>query len=391
MNNKLLHKDVQQFIDDHLKTDLPQLIFKGSPFTDITIQELAEQIVSKSKSRNKLPTWFNTDSVYYPKTLSIEQTSSELTAEYKTSLIAGNSIIDLTAGFGVDSYYFSKIFKKVIHCELDIELSKIASYNFNLLGRSNITCLNKNGIEELTENQTVYDWIYVDPSRRNELKSKVFRLEDCLPDISHHLGLLLKRSDKIMVKLSPLLDISLTIKDLNFVKEIHIIAVKNEVKELLILIQKGYQAPPKLKTVNIIKNGIQTFDAYFPSNTSAVLSAPKKYLYEPNAAILKSGLFNEVSSELNVSKLNINSHLYTSETLVEFPGRRFHIESISKYNKKLLKKKYQFKTANITTRNFHESVAQIRKKTGFKDGGNDFLFFTTDHQDNAIVIHCTKV
>ena len=391
MNNKLLHKDVQQFIDDHLKTDLPQLIFKGSPFTDITIQELAEQIVSKSKSRNKLPTWFNTDSVYYPKTLSIEQTSSELTAEYKTSLIAGNSIIDLTAGFGVDSYYFSKIFKKVIHCELDIELSKIASYNFNLLGRSNITCLNKNGIEELTENQTVYDWIYVDPSRRNELKSKVFRLEDCLPDISHHLVLLLKRSDKIMVKLSPLLDISLTIKDLNFVKEIHIIAVKNEVKELLILIQKGYQAPPKLKTVNIIKNGIQTFDAYFPSNTSAVLSAPKKYLYEPNAAILKSGLFNEVSSELNVSKLNINSHLYTSETLVEFPGRRFHIESISKYNKKLLKKKYQFKTANITTRNFHESVAQIRKKTGFKDGGNDFLFFTTDHQDNAIVIHCTKV
>jgi len=391
MNNKLLHKDVQQFIDDHLKTDLPQLIFKGSPFTDITVQELAEQIVAKSKSKGKLPTWFNTDNIYYPKTLSVEQTSSELTAEYKSSLLAGNSIIDLTAGFGVDSYYFSKKFREVTHCELDTELSKIAAYNFNLLGRSNITCLNKNGIEELTENQTTYDWIYVDPSRRNELKSKVFKLNDCLPDIGLHLELLLKRSDKIMVKLSPLLDISLTIKDLNFVKEIHIIAVKNEVKELLILIQKEYQGPAKLKTINIVKNGFQTFDGYFPSNSTAVLSAPKKYLYEPNSAILKSGLFNEVSNELNVSKLNINSHLYTSNILIKFPGRRFHIESISKYNKKLLKKKYQFKTANITTRNFHDSVAQIRKKTGFKDGGNDFLFFTTDHQDNAIVIHCTKV
>lgn len=391
MNNRLLHKDVQQFIDDHLKTDLPQLIFKGSPFPDITIQELAEQIVAKSKSRSKLPSWFNTDNIYYPKSLSIEQTSSEITAAYKSSLIAGNSLIDLTAGFGVDSYYFSKKFTKVTHCELDTELSNIASYNFKLLGRSNISCQNKDGIKELTENQTSYDWIYVDPSRRNELKSKVFKLDDCLPDIGRHLELLLKRSDHIMIKLSPLLDISLTVNDLVFVKEIHIIAVKNEVKELLILIQKDYQGPCRLKTVNIINNGNQTFEGYFPSSATAVLSAPKKYLYEPNSAILKSGLFSEVTNELNVCKLNVNSHLYTSNELIEFPGRRFHIESISKYNKKLLKKKYQFKTANITTRNFHDSVAQIRKKTGIKEGGNDFLFFTTDHLENAIVIHCTKV
>ncbi|MDN3644218.1 class I SAM-dependent methyltransferase [Lutimonas halocynthiae] len=391
MNNKLLHKDVQQFIDDHLKTDLPQLIFKGSPFADITIQELAEQILAKSKSRSKLPTWFATDNIYYPKSLSIEQTSSELTAEYKSSLIAGDTLIDLTGGFGVDSYCFSKKIKQVTHCELDAELSKIAADNFKVLAQNNVTCLNKNGIEELAENETVYDWIYADPSRRNELNSKVFKLEDCLPDIGQHLGLLLKRSDQIMIKLSPLLDISLTIKSLNFVKEIHIIAVKNEVKELLILIENKYIGPSKLKTINIVKNSLQTFEGYFPSNTTATLAAPKKYLYEPNAAILKSGLFNEVSSELAIDKLNFNSHLYTSERLIEFPGRRFHIESISKYNKKLLKKKYQFKSANITTRNFHDSVAQIRKKTGFKDGGNDFLFFTTDHQDNAIVIHCRKV
>lgn len=391
MNNKLLHKEVQQFINDHLKTDLPQLILKGSPFEEITIQELAEQILAKSKSRSKLPTWFKTEHIYFPKPLSIEQTSSELTAKYKSSLISGESLIDLTGGFGVDSYFFSKKFKKVTHCELDPELSKIASYNFASIGRNNITCLNKNGIEELKEKRFVYDWIYIDPSRRNELKSKVFKMEDCQPDVGHYLPLLLQRSENLMIKLSPLLDISLTIKSLLFVKEIHVVAIKNEVKELLILIQNKYKGPSKLKTVNIHNDGAQTFEGYFPSNALPSFSGPKKYLYEPNAAILKSGLFNEVSTELKIDKLHINSHLYTSEKLINFPGRRFIIQSTSKYNKKLLKKKYDFKRANITTRNFHESVAQIRKKTGFREGGDDFLFFTTDLENNAVIIHCRKV
>ena len=387
----MLHKEVQQFINDHIKFDLPKLVLRGSPFEGISIQELAEQILAKSKSRNKLPTWFNTENIYFPKALSIEQTSSELTAQYKSSLISGESLIDLTGGFGVDSCSFSTKFKKVTHCELDPELSKIASKNFALIGRNNITCLNKDGIEELTENESVYDWIYIDPSRRNDLKSKVFKMEDCLPDVSRHLSLFLKRSENLMIKLSPLLDISLTIKSLAFVKEIHVVAVKNEVKELLILIQNNYEGRPAIKTVNFHNDGKQDFEAYFPSNATAGFSAPKKYLYEPNAAILKSGMFNEVSNQLNVHKLNINSHLYTSDILIDFPGRRFIIQSISRYNKKLLKKKFNFKNANITTRNFHESVAQIRKKTGFKEGGNDFLFFTTDLEDRAVVIHCRKV
>jgi len=300
VNKRLLHKEVQQFINDHLKSDIPQLVLKGSPFEDITIQELAEQILAKSKSRNKLPTWFITDNIYYPKPLSIEQTSSELTAQYKSSLISGESLIDLTGGFGVDSYFFSTKFKKVTHCELDPELSEIASKNYDLIGSNNITCLNKSGIEELTDNPTVYDWIYIDPSRRNELKSKVFKLEDCLPDVGQHLSLFLKRSENLMIKLSPLLDISLTIKSLAFVKEIHIVAVKNEVKELLILIQKNYQEPSKLKTINIHNDTKQVFEGYYPSNATASFSKPKKYLYEPNAAILKSGMFNEVSSQLTV-------------------------------------------------------------------------------------------
>ena len=391
MNEALLHKEVQQFINDHLKSDLSKLILKGTPFKDVKIQELAAQIQSKSKSRDKLPTWFHTNSIYYPKSLSIEQTSSELTAQYKASLIDGDQLIDLTGGFGVDSYFFAKKFKSVIHCEIETELSKIVRYNFIQLGLKNITSFNTNGIDELSKNETFFDWIYIDPSRRDALKTKVFKLEDCLPDVGKHLDFFLERSDNVMIKLSPLLDISLTIKDLKFVKEIHVVAVKNEVKELLILIQKGYEAPSKIKTINIVASGQQTFEGYFPSNANVEFSAPKKYLYEPNAALLKSGLFNEISSGLNAPKLHSNSHLYTSDELLVFPGRRFTILSVFKYNKKLLKRNFKSKSANITTRNFHDSVAEIRKKTGIKEGGNDYLFFTTDIEENSIVIHCKKV
>ena len=391
MNEAVLHKEVQQFINDHLKSDLSKLILKGSPFKDVKIQELAVQIQAKSKSRDKLPTWFDTSNIYYPKSLSIEQTSSEPTAQYKASLMNGYKLIDLTGGFGVDSYFFAKKFKSVIHCEIDTELSKIVRHNSIQLGLKNVACLNTNGIDELSKNKNFYDWIYIDPSRRDAVKTKVFKLEDCLPDVGKHLDLFLERSDNVMIKLSPLLDISLTINDLKFVKEIHVVAVKNEVKELLILIQKGYEGPSKIKTINIVAAGQQTFEGYFPSNADVEFSAPKKYLYEPNAALLKSGLFDEVSSEINISKLHSNSLLYTSNDLVHFPGRSFAILSVFKYNKKLLKRNFKFKNANITTRNFHDSVAEIRKKTGIKEGGNDYLFFTTDIEDNSIVIHCKKV
>jgi len=391
LNEAVLHKEVQQFINNHLKSDLSKLILKGSPFKDVKIQELAVQIQAKSKSRDKLPTWFLTNNIYYPKSLSIEQTSSEPTAQYKASLINGDKLIDLTGGFGVDSYFFAKKFQSVIHCEIDTELSKIVTHNFMQLELENIACFNTNGIDELSESKSSYDWIFIDPSRRDALKTKVFKLEDCLPDVGKHLDLFLERSDNVMIKLSPLLDISLTINDLKFVKEIHVVAVKNEVKELLILIQKGYEGPSKIKTINMVAAGQQTFEGYFPSNAGVEFSAPKKYLYEPNAALLKSGLFNEISSEIKVSKLHSNSHLYTSDDLVHFPGRSFAILSVFKYNKKLLKRNFKGKNANITTRNFHDSVAEIRKKTGIKEGGNDYLFFTTDIEDNSIVIHCKKV
>lgn len=391
MNKDLLHKDVQYFIDHNLKKDIPAMILKGSPFKDLSIQELAEQIISKSKCRNKLPSWFDAKRIYYPKPISIEQTSSEVAAQYKADLVSGRLMIDVTGGFGVDSYYFSKKMDRVIHCEIDPELSEIAAHNFQILKADNISCLKGDGIEFLKTSSDIFDWIYVDPSRRNDHKEKVFLLEDCIPDVPGNLDLLLDRSKRIMLKLSPVLDIQAAIRSLKFVKEIHVIAMRNEVKELLIIIEKDNKKQIMIKTLNIGKDGQDYFESIYRQDEPSPISSPQKYLYEPNTAILKAGLFNEVSKELNVFKLHKNSHLYTSENLTPFPGRSFLIKGVYKYSPKKIKKKLALEKANITIRNFQETVAQIRKRTGIKEGGEDYLFFTTDAANRAIVIHCKKV
>lgn len=391
MNKELLHTEVQEYIDSNLKTDLPNLVLKGSPFNEISIQTLAEQILSKSKCFSKLPTWYAAKNIYYPKPINIEQTSSELTAHHKSTLISGESLIDLTGGLGVDAYFFSKKIDQVTHCEIDKELSSIVVHNFSQMRVINVDCKNEDGISYLQNSNRNFDWVYIDPSRRNELKTKVFRLEDCLPDVTAHLDTFLEHTSNVMIKLSPFLDISSTITRLQFVKEVHIVAVKNDVKELIVVIEKGYQGACKLKALNIVKDKKDLFEGTYPSQAIPNFSLAKKYLFEPNSAILKSGLFNEVSFQLNLYKLHINSHLYTSDVLIDFPGRSFEIKKVYKYNRKQLKKEFGAKKANITTRNFHESVAQIRKKTGIKEGGNDYLFFTTDMEEKAVMIHCLKV
>ena len=391
MNKNLLHKDVQSFINTNIKTDIPGLVLKGSPFQEIKIQDLANQIISKSKCKNKLPRWFLTEGIYYPRPINIEQTSSEITAQYKANLVAGKTMLDLTGGFGVDSFFFSHKVDQLTHCEIDTELSEIAAHNFHVFGLAHIKCLSIDGIAFLQSTGHKFDWLFIDPSRRTNIKGKVFLLDDCLPNIVVHLDLLLSKANHILIKLSPILDIHSVVNDLKYVKEIHVVSNLNEVKELLIVLEKAYRGSIKIKTVNFKKAGKDVFEAAFPSSANANFSSPKTYLYEPNSAILKAGLFNEVSHDLNVFKLHSNSHLYSSDELINFPGRRFEIISCIKYNPKEMKKNFPIKKANITTRNFHESVAQIRKRTKIKEGGSDYLFFTAGPENQALVIHCVKV
>jgi len=390
LNEQILNTEIQNFISKNLHEDPVKLILKGSSFFDVTIQEIVEQIEAKNKCKKKLPFWFQTKNIYYPNKLNIEQTSSEITAKYKASLISGDSIIDITGGFGVDCFAFAEKFKEVTHCEINDELSVIANHNFKKLRIENIKTISKSGIDYLENTKKTFDWIYADPSRRNDEKGKVFLLEDCLPNIPKNMVSLFQFTNNILVKTSPVLDISSAVFELQNVKEIHVIAVQNEVKEVLYILKKNYSGRIQFKTINITKEQDQIFD-FNLTDTGATYSFPLKYLNEPNAAILKSGGFIEVSILLNINKLHTHSHLYTSKKLIDFPGRRFKILKNIPYNKKRLLKLIPSNKANITTRNFPETVAQIRKKTGLKEGGDVYLFFTTDMEGERKVLICEKV
>ncbi|WP_298419880.1 RsmD family RNA methyltransferase [uncultured Kordia sp.] len=393
MNPALLSPEIQQFIHEHLHDDLAKLLLKYKEVEGIPFAEIIEQIEAKIRCYKKLPTWFSCKNIYFPNKLNIEQTSSEQTATYKASLIKGSSMIDLTGGFGVDCYAFSKQFQKVTHCEIAEKLSSIVAHNYKVLGIKNITTVNEDGISFLQNNQQTYDWIYIDPSRRNDLKGKVFLLEDCLPDVVTHKETLFKFADNILIKTSPLLDITNGLRALENVKEVHVVAVNNEVKELLWVLDKNLKTENIcVKTVNLKKQEIETFDFYLSEEKEQTIdfSLPKKYLYEPNAAILKAGGFLSIASKYKIEKLQQHSHLYTSNELISFPGRRFSIEKVLPYTKKIIKKELNLKKANVTTRNFPESVATIRKKLTLADGGTDFLFLTTVFTGKKAVIHCKK-
>jgi len=367
------------------------VLLKKSPFKGIAPKELAQQIEAKKKCANKLPLWYSTPKIYYPEKLNIEQASSEITAQYKMKIVTGKSLIDTTGGFGVDSYFFSKKIDHVTHCEIDEELSKIVAYNFKILDTTNVNALSIDGLDFLKNSEQKFDWIYIDPSRRNEAKGKVFMLSDCLPNVVENVTLLLSRSPNVLIKTSPLLDFSAGLKELQYVKDIHVVSVNNEVKELLWVLQHEYSGEVNCKTINLKRPTHETFDFQLGDEKNALssFSMPLKYLFEPNAAVMKSGGFKVIGKRFSLKKLHKHTHLYTSEDLIEFPGRIFKINKIFPYNKKT-RQSMGIKQANISTRNFPESVVTIRKKFKIKDGGALYLFFTKDLNGNLLVLQCEK-
>jgi hypothetical protein len=393
MNKSILNKAIQDFIDVNLRIDINKLVLKSQLFDEVENREIAVQISGKLKSKAKLPSWFLTKNIYYPAKISIEQTSSEQTAAYKSSLISGKKFIDLTGGFGVDDYYFSKQFESIIHCEINEELSQITVHNFEELGVKNSKFYIGDGIEFLKQTEEKFDCIYVDPSRRSEVKGKVFLMSDCLPDVPNNLELLFSKTDKILMKTSPLIDLSQGLKELKSVKEIHVVAVKNEVKELLWIFEKEYQDEVVIKTINLDEKGNQIFDFNLvdESKVDCETSLPQKFLYEPNSAVMKSGGFNQVGIQVDLMKLHKHSHLYTGNELIDFPGRRFEIKEIIYASGKELKSRFKGKKANVTTRNYPQKVEEIRKTLKIKDGGEVYLFFTTNRNEERICLVCEKV
>ena len=391
MIESLLKQEVQDFINRNLATNIQHLALQKNPFSEIDYKVVLNQIVAKCKAKEKLPTWFATAGIIYPEKISIEQTSSEKTAQYKASLVSGTSLIDLSGGFGIDDYYFSKKVENIIHCEINAELSAVTKHNFKKLGIQNVECYSGDSVAYLENSKQIFDWIYVDPSRRNALKGKVFLLADCLPNVPKLLDFYFEKSDRILIKAAPILDITSALNELKFVKNIHIVSVENEVKELLFELEKNYNAKITIKTIDF-GSKITQFDAFLSEETPNLnYSLPQKYLYEANSALMKSGNFDLISSRFNVAKLHANSHLYTSDVLIDFPGRVFEITSCFQYTKEHIKKHLYQQKSNITTRNFPETVEKIRKKWSIKDGGTQYSFFTTDINNQKIVVLCNKI
>lgn len=392
MNLRILHTDVQEFIRENENADIYRLLLQESPFPGVSSRELAEQIASRKKAEKKLPRWYSASAIYYPNKRNLEQSSSEATAAYKSSLLQLRTIFDLTGGFGVDTYYFAKNAKEVVYWEADKQLSEITAHNLKQLDALNVSCQHGDGLVWLKEKKPVADLIYIDPSRRSRDGKRVFLLSECRPDVPGQLPTLLNAASLILLKTSPLLDLHAGLLELQYVSQIHIVAVANEVKELLWLLEKGFSGEPMVHTINLLQGGRQNF-SFTMSEEKQVegkYSGPLSYLYEPNAAIMKSGGFLSLGKAFGLAKLQLHSHLYTSTVLVDFPGRAFHIRRTESFSRSVMKT-LAYDKANISTRNFPLTVAEIRKRFRIAEGGSLYLFFTKTDDAGLILIECEKI
>lgn len=412
MNKAILDTVVQEYINAHLKDDVHRIAMSSTPFEAVTAQELAGQIAAKNRSEKKLPLWFNTAGIYYPQLLSIEQCSSEKTAIYKSTLILGGKVLDLTGGFGVDSAFFSKVAETVTHCELLPELSEIAAHNARMLKLSNIEFLNADGIEYLQTTTKTFSTIYIDPARRGKA-GKVFMLKDCSPNVVEKLDLLLAKASRVIIKTSPLLDISAGIRELKDVSEVQIISVKNECKELLFILEPGAKEQStkitsvtineSIKKVTFAKSAVDsrlsilsevpqatpTSRTETIGNTlpKALENGLKTYLYEPDVALLKSGAFDAIAELFNLEKLDSQTQLYTADHFTpKFPGRIFILEDL--FTKKELKKQKEL-TGNVIVRNYPAKAEELIKAFKIKSSGEEFLIFTKVRKTGYLILKAT--
>ncbi|MED9996454.1 MAG: SAM-dependent methyltransferase [Paludibacteraceae bacterium] len=376
-----------------------------------SIQEAGKRI-----AQQKVPTWYACQGIQYPVRLSLEQCSSEDTARYKATLVQGNSLVDLTGGMGVDCSFLSQSFTHTTYVEQQEELCNLARHNFACLGK-NITVINAQCEDFLAEMWPV-DVIFIDPARRDNKGGKVALLGDCTPNLLEIGAMLLQKCHTLLIKLSPMIDIESVLNVFHSTYEVHIVAVKNECKEVLVCVkgewrdEKGERRDEKgsaSSAVNephaavpepvegpagkepcIICANLPLYGKPFvftrgaEATCMATYSQPLTYLYEPNAAILKAGGFKQIAQQFGVCKLHSNSHLYTSDTCItHFPGRIFAIERVTKVQRKEIA---DIDKANLSIRNFPGSVADLRKKLKLKDGGDVYVFATTLHDNSKVLI-----
>jgi hypothetical protein len=391
-----MNEQTQRFIRENANKDIRTLALSGSKYPDVDMPFALDQIAGRQTARKKIPRWAAIDDVVYPPHLSMEQCSSEQTALYKASMVEGETLVDLTGGFGVDFSFMSCGFKKSIYVERQKHLCEIADSNFGVLKLTGANVVCGDGVEYL-ETLDHVSWIYLDPARRNEHGGKTYAISDCMPDVTEIKDLLLAKADKVMVKLSPMLDWRKAVDDLgNCVSEVHIVSVDNECKELLLIMQRE---AAELKVVCVNNDEVFVFGSSDDTFRSEGVkewrsdATESTYLYEPNASIMKAGCFAELERAFGARQVERNSHLFVSEHFIEdFPGRKFRVEKVTTLNKKDIKNALDgIVKANITVRNFPMSVEQWRKRLKIKEGGSDYIFATTLMDKSHVLLLCSRL
>ena len=384
-----MNQATKDYIKKHAEGDVRQLALQGTKDPEVDLTFALEQIAGRQKAKTKLPSWAETEGIIYPPHLSMEQCSSEQTARYKASIVGDRAlVVDLTAGFGVDLAFISQGFKRAVHVERQPQLCAISSENYQLLGLNHIEVVCGDGIDYLHQLGHA-DLIFMDPARRDEHGGRTYGIADCTPNVLELRDELLEKADRVMLKLSPMLDWRKAVEDLGNVSEVHIVSVDNECKELLLIIEKE-EKPLKVICVN---NG-SIFEVKGESQRGISYSeGERRYLFEPNASVMKAGCFDELQSRFPVVQLDKNSHLFVADKDIDdFPGRRFIIERTTYMNKRDLKAALEgISKANVTVRNFPISVAELRKRLKLKEGGEVFIFATTVEGNSHQLFICRKI
>lgn len=374
----------------HRQDDVRQLALKG--MDPLVVQQIAGWQVA----RTKVPSWAEVEGLHYPRHLSLEQCSSEQTARYKASLLSpGDTFVDLTGGFGVDFFFMSQPFQRRVYVEQQQELCDIARHNFNLLNHPcTVVC---GSATEYLQQMPHASAIYIDPARRDAHGARTYSISDCTPNVLELQELLVKKADRVIIKLSPMLDWHKAASDLQHISAIHIVSVQNECKELLLVIADGAMSEAPVVCINLLADGTHQRFEYNPATNAQSANVNAKvnatYLYEPNASIMKAGCFDEIGDFYQICKLSANSHLYVSNHEVkDFPGRGFQILSIPSMNKRELKEALRdIDRANITVRNFPMSAEALRKRLRLKDGGDLYIFATTVGDGSHQLFICRKI
>jgi hypothetical protein len=381
---------MQHFITEHLNDPHPErLLLSAARYPGVPVAEAVTQIQALQKLRDKAPVWFNT-ALRFPPRLSIEQASSGATAAFKASLVQGKTMADLTGGLGIDVQAFAQRFETAVYLDQNPQLVELARHNFAVLKAGNIEVLEGETGAFLGKNTRHFDLIYLDPARRDASGGRVFRLEDCTPDVLNLRTKLFAHAHQVLIKTAPMLDIALALRQLEFVQKVWVVSVDDEVKELLFLLENktGLGDKTPIEAVNLGKMPFHfVFSKKEEQAVTAPFAEPQTYLYEPPATIFKAGAFNTFAQRYGLKKLHTHTHLYTSETLnPEVPGRVFRILAITKYDKKAVAALIPGAQANVAVRNFPDTAEMVRKKLGLKDGGEVYLFAVTTEGGKKILI-----